>query len=83
MTDYNAMTTEEIENEILKEQTSLNSEMDNLGVIQETITDYKSKLIMLEDKKFKAREVIRRTKQVIDNLQNVFKWRSIRRDKGL
>ena len=77
------MTTEQIEDEILLQQKGLNTEMDNLGVVQETITDYKSKLILLEDKKFKAREVIRRTKQVISNLEQIFKWRSIRKDKGL
>ena len=74
--NYDAMSSEEIDNEILLIQKELNTQIENLGIVQVEMTN-------LKRKELEAKEVIRRTKQDIRNLENVYKWRALKREKGL
>ena len=56
--NYDAMSSEEIDNEILLIQKELNTQIENLGIVQVEMTN-------LKRKELEAKEVIRRTKQDI------------------
>jgi ribosomal protein S13 len=83
MKEYSEMTSQEIEDEILKYQAMLSIQEKSLDTVETQICTIEKTLIDLKDSKLKARNNIKETKRDIDNLNNIWKWRSIRREKGL
>jgi len=76
------MSSNECEDEIMRLQGELNKQVENMGDVQAEIRKNRIEYGLLKDKEFKAEEVIRRTKQEIKNIEGVFKWRALRKEKG-
>ena len=82
MKSPNEMTSQEIEDEILRLQKVLDIQEQSLGEVQTEISTTKKYLIDLNDKIKKAEYNIKMTNQDIRNLEKIYKWRALRKEKG-
>jgi len=80
--DYNEMSTQEIEDEVLNLQTRHNTQCEHLEKVEFYLSRHEKRIIDLKDMKKKAHRNMAQTKIDIKNLENIFKWRALRKERG-